>query len=101
MKFIERHLQRIIDLCRKYRVKSLAVFGSVLTDRFNNQSDIDFLVNFDTTDHENWDYVSNYFDLRDALENIFGRRVDLIEESALRNKFFIANVNRTKQIIYG
>lgn len=101
MKFIERHLQRIIDLCRKYRVKSLAVFGSVLTDRFNDQSDIDFLVNFDTTDHENWDYVSNYFDLRDALENIFGRRVDLIEESALRNKFFIANVNRTKQIIYG
>ena len=101
MKLIELNLQRIIDLCRKHKVKTLSVFGSILTDRFNDQSDVDLLVNFDTTDHEKWDYVTNYFDFRDALEKLFGRKVDLIEEGGLRNKYFIANVNRTKLMIYG
>lgn len=101
MKLIELNIQKIIELCHRYRVKSLAVFGSILTDRFNEDSDVDLLVNFDTTDHEQWDYVSNYFDLQEALEKLFGRKVDLVVEKGLRNKYFIANVNRTKQIIYG
>lgn len=79
----------------------MAVFGSILTDRFNDDSDIDMLVNFDTTDHEKWDYVGNYFDLQESLESILGRKVDLVVEKGLKNKYFIANVNRTKQLIYG
>ena len=94
-------MQRIIDLCLKHKVKILAVFGSILTDRFNDQSDVDLLVNFDTTDHEKWDYVTNYFDFKEALEKVFGRKVDLVVENGLKNKYFIANVNRTKQMIYG
>ena len=101
MKLIELNLQRIFDLCRKHKVKTLAVFGSILTDRFNDQSDVDLLVDFESIDHDKFDYVSNYFGLRDALEMLLGRRVDLIEEKGLRNKYFIANVNRTKQVIYG
>ena len=101
MKLIELNMQRIIDLCLKHKVKTLAVFGSILTDRFNDQRDVDFLVNFDTTDHEKSDYVTNYFDFRDALERLFGRKVDLVVEKGLKNKYFIANVNRTKQMIYG
>ena len=94
-------MQRIIDLCLKHKIKTLAVFGSILTDRFNDQSNVDFLVNFDTTDHEKWDYVTNYFDFQEALEKVFGRKVDLVVEKELKNKYFIANVNRTKQMIYG
>lgn len=101
MKLIELHLQRIIDLCRKHKVRTLSVFGSILTDRFNDKSDVDLLVDFEPIDHDKFDYVSNYFGFRDALENLFGRKVDLIEEGGLRNKYFIANVNRTKQMIYG
>lgn len=101
MKLIELNITKILELCRKYKVKTLAVFGSILTDKFNDQSDVDLLVNFDTANHEEWDYVSNYFDFRDALERLFKRKVDLIEEGGLRNKYFIANVNRTKKIIYG
>lgn len=101
MKLIELNLQRIINLCRKHKVKSLAVFGSILTDRFNDQSDVDLLVDFEPIDHDKFDYVSNYFGLRDALELLFNRKVDLIEEKGLRNKYFIDNVNRTKQVIYG
>lgn len=101
MKLIELNLQRIIDLCKKFRVKSLAVFGSILTDKFNDNSDVDLLENFDTTDHEMWDYVSNYFDFQEALEKLLDRKVDLVVEKGLKNKYFISNVNRTKQLIYG
>lgn len=48
MKIIEINLGRIIDLCKKYRVKKLYVFGSILTDRFNDDSDVDFSVDFDS-----------------------------------------------------
>lgn len=100
MKLIELNLQRIFALCRKHRVRTLSVFGSILTDRFSDKSDVDLLVNFDTTDHENWDYVGNYFDFQKALEDLFGRKVDLVVEKSLKNKYFIDNVNRTKQLIY-
>ncbi|MDE6553774.1 MAG: nucleotidyltransferase domain-containing protein [Muribaculaceae bacterium] len=101
MKLIELNIQRIFELCKIYKVKSLAVFGSILTDRFNEHSDVDLLVDFEPTDHDKFDYVSNYFNFRDALECLFNRKVDLIEEKGLRNKYIIANLNRTKQVIYG
>lgn len=101
MKLIEPHIQRIYELCRRHRVISLYVFGSVLTDRFNDDSDVDFLVNFEPVENNAFDFVSNYFDFRKALEQIFNRKIDLIEEKGLRNKYFIANLNRTKQVIYG
>lgn len=101
MKLIELNLERIIDLCRRHKVKSLAVFGSILTDRFSDQSDVDLLVDFEPTDPDKFDYVTNFFDLQDSLESLLKRKVDLVVGSALRNKYFINNVNRTKQIIYG
>ena len=69
MKLIELNLQRIIDLCRKHKVKTLAVFGSILTDKFNDQSDVDLLVDFDEeiTYHN---YADNFFELYHALRNL-------------------------------
>ncbi len=101
MNLIELNLQRIIDLCRKHKVKTLAVFGSILTDRFNDKSDVDMLVDFEHIDHETFDYVGNYFDLRDALEHIFNRTVDLIEYGNNLNPVFKASIDKTKQNIYG
>ncbi len=101
MKLIELNLHRIIDLCRLHKVRTLSVFGSILTEHFSDTSDVDLLVEFESIAPDEFDYVSNYFDFRDALESLFDRKVDLIEEKGLRNKYFIANVNRTKQVIYG
>lgn len=101
MKLIELNLQRIIELCRIHKVKSLAVFGSILTDRFNDDSDVDLLIDFEQLDPDKFDYVTNFFDLQDSLEALLKRKVDLVIGSALRNRFFINNVNRTKQVIYG
>lgn len=101
MRLIELNLQRILELCRKHRVKTLSVFGSILTDRFNDQSDVDLLVDFEQADHESFDYVSNYFDLKDSLEQLFNRTVDLIEYGENLNPIFKALVDKKKRIIYG
>lgn len=101
MKLIELNIDHIIALCKLFRVRSMAVFGSILTDRFNDNSDVDLLVDFDTTDHEQWDYVGNYFGLKDALENLFGRKVDLIERGGIRNPLFLKSIDSKKQMIYG
>lgn len=101
MKLIELNLQRIIDLCRKHKVKTLAVFGSILTDRFNDQSDVDLLVDFEPMDHDVFDYVGNYYDLKYSLEKIFRRKVDLIEYGNNLNPVFKALVDKEKQVIYG
>lgn len=99
MKLIELNLQKIFDLCRRYKVNKLFVFGSILTTRFNNESDIDMVVNFQDIPLE--DYADNYLNFKDALVQLLGREVDLLEETGIRNKVLQANIDRTKQLIYG
>ena len=101
MKLIELNITKIIDICRNHKVKSLAVFGSVLTDRFNDKSDIDFLIDFENVSLDSFDYVDNFLSLVASLENLLGRTVDLVVGASMRNKYFIQNVNRTKKVIYG
>lgn len=98
MKIIERYISIINELCIKYKVKNLFVFGSILTDRFGAESDIDFLVEFKK--NEISDYFSNYYDLKEALEDLFKRAVDLVESQSLKNPYFIENVNSTKALVY-
>ena len=86
-------------LCRKHGVRQLYAFGSVLTPNFSENSDIDLLVDFNK--EEIADYFTNYFDLKYALEDLFGRKVDLVEDTAINNPIFRRNVDRTKSIIYG
>ena len=99
MSIIESNIDRIILLCKKHKVTALSVFGSVLTEKFNDESDIDMLVDFDTMPIE--EYVDNYFNLSDELNKLLGRDIDLIEDKAIRNPVFRDNVNRTKVQIYG
>lgn len=101
MNLIELNIGRIIELCHQYIVRTLAVFGSILTDKFNDSSYVDLLVDFDTTNHEQREYVCNYFDFLEALENLFGRKVDLIERGGVRNKLFLNLIDKKKQMIYG
>ncbi len=98
MKIIERYIGIINELCIKYKVKNLFVFGSILTDRFNAESDVDFLVDFKK--EEIADYFSNYFDLKEALEDLLNRDVDLVESQSLKNPYFINSVNATKTLVY-
>ena len=65
MNLIESNMDKIIALCKKYKVSKLFVFGSILTNRFNKENDVDFIVNCDK--EQVTDYFSNFFDLKSAL----------------------------------
>ena len=100
MYLITDNLQKLVTLCRIYKVKRLYAFGSILTSRFNDQSDVDILVDFNSEiTHQN--YADNYFDFHDALRSLFGREVDLVDESAVKNPYFKAELEETKYLIYG
>ena len=100
MDFFSKYRPSIIALCEKHKVKRLVAFGSVLTSRFPEKSDIDLVVDFDK-EVEQVDYVNNFFDLRDALSAIFHREIDLLEDKAIRNPVLRRNIDRTKSLIYG
>lgn len=99
MDLIESNLDKIISLCKKHAVDRLFVFGSVLTNKFNFKSDIDFLVDFKPIDRAN--YADNYFDLKFSLEEVFQRHVDLLEERAIKNPYLKKSIDSTKKLIYG
>ena len=85
MNLIESNMDKIIALCKKYKVSKLFVFGSILTNRFNKENDVDFIVNFDKA----------------QVEDVLGREVDLLEEHAICNHYLKENIERTKALIYG
>ena len=93
--------KQLEDICRKYHVTELSVFGSVLTKNFRKDSDIDFLVSFDEKGIDLLEYADNYFGLLEELEKITSRKVDLVEKKSLSNPFFIEELEETKQVIYG
>lgn len=97
-KIIEENIEIIEQLCKKYDVKSLYAFGSVVSEKFNEQSDIDFLIKFNTLDFSN--YADNYLNLAEELENVFDRKVDLVTEKSLSNPYFIESVNSSRIMIY-
>ena len=100
MNLIHENIDKIFALCRKYKVKNMYVFGSIITPRFNESSDIDFLVNFNgEVDHLS--YADNILDFYAELKALFGRNVDLVDETSIKNPFFKKEVERTKQLIYG
>ena len=103
MKLIELNMDKIITLCKKYKVAKLWVFGSILTPHFNDDSDVDFSVNFDseTINREGLDWADIFFDFMHELENIFERRIDLVCDDAVKNKFFRDELDKTKLLIYG
>ncbi len=91
-------LDVLIDLCKYYKVKSMYAFGSVCTDRFTDQSDIDLLIAFDSISIEQ--YSDYYFELHYKLQDIFKRDIDLVTEKSLSNPFFVKSIELTKQLIY-
>ena len=99
MNLIESNIETIMQLCSTHYDNKLYVFGSVLKESFNKDRDIDLIVDFGQIDLV--DYADNYFDLKEQLESIFNRPVDLLEEKAIRNPYFKAQVDIEKQLIYG
>lgn len=85
-------------VCRSLPVKRLGFFGSALTRNFAPNSDVDVLVTFELD--ENIDLFDKYFELKEQLEEIFEREVDLVMDKPFRNPVFRESVEKTKSLIY-
>ena len=86
------------SICKSFGVRRLMSFGSVNTDRFGANSDIDLLVMFDKSDDH--DLFSRYFGLKERLEEIFQRPVELVFDRNFKNPYFRESVNKSKKLIY-
>lgn len=92
---VPRH--QIDNFCRRWRVVELAVFGSVLREDFRPDSDVDVLVSFEkSAPWSAFDLVS----MREELEAIFGRPVDLIEKEGLQNPFRRSAILSSREVLY-
>ena len=90
---------QIRNLCRRHHVKRLDIFGSAVTGDFRrDESDIDFLVEFD--DSPEGQRFETRFQLNKELEALFGRSVDLVDDSAIQNPYFRDEVDQTREPIY-
>ncbi|HMQ49332.1 MAG TPA: nucleotidyltransferase domain-containing protein [Saprospiraceae bacterium] len=98
MELINKHRKELEKACSTFKVKELYAFGSILTDKFKSDSDIDFIVSILSNDPI--EYAENYFELKFELERIFKRKIDLLEQKAIRNKTFENLVNQQKMLVY-
>lgn len=95
---LKTHASAIRQICRKHRVRRLDVFGSILSDAFDAQSDIDFLVDFDREGYNG--AFEQFMGFKSDLEDLLGRRVDLVVSRSFRNHHFRKEVEETKQFVY-
>jgi len=96
---IQSRRPQLDALCRRMGVRRLEVFGSAARDDFNPaSSDIDFLVEFDPS--IDGSALETYFGLKDELEALFARPVDLVMPGAVRNPYVRAEIDRARQVVY-
>jgi len=98
---IEQRREAIVELCRRFRVRRLYIFGSAAAaDRFDpDRSDLDFLVAMDDR-RPTGSYADRVLDLADALEQLFGRHIDLVTEESIRNPYFRREIEATRRLVY-
>ena len=96
---IEDHREALEDLCRRFRVRRLELFGSAVGEKFDRESsDLDFIVEFDGLCEGQ--YADMYFGLAEALRDLFRRDVDLVVLSAVKNPYFRESIERSRTLLY-
>jgi len=97
---VENNRDNIRDLCRRYGVRRLELFGSAATEAFDPaRSDLDFLVEF-LPEQQLGPWLRHYFEFQSELARLFGRPVDLVLSGAVRNAYFQREIDRTRTVLY-
>ncbi|NLX06946.1 MAG: nucleotidyltransferase family protein [Phycisphaerae bacterium] len=94
---VEIPTEHVADFCRRWRVRELALFGSVLTERFGPESDVDVLVTFAA--EATWS-LFDLVDMEAELHELFGRPVHLVEQDTIRDPFRRQSILAGKEVIY-
>lgn len=96
---IENNIAEINRLCLQFHVKKLELFGSAISDRFDEKSsDIDFLVEF--KELQAGQYADSYFGLLEAIKKLLGRNVDIVMIKAIKNRYFLQKIDRNRKVLY-
>ena len=95
---IRDNIQSIRSILQEHHVKRAFVFGSVCTEKFSDDSDVDLIISFQKRYFDN--YVDNYFSLEAALSMLLQKEIDIVVEETIMNPFFIQSINQTKTPIY-
>jgi predicted nucleotidyltransferase len=96
---IESHREELQALCRRFHVRRLDLFGSAARGDFNPEhSDFDFIVEFDRSPPQH--PFDSYFGLKEGLEALFDRKVDLVELGAVRNPYLKASILQSRENVY-
>ena len=96
---VREQVAELEQLCLHYNVLKLDLFGSAATSRYRpKESDLDFVVEFQPL--PDGAYADTYFGLLEALERLFGKPVDLVVDSAIKNPYFRQSIEETKRLIY-
>jgi len=99
LELIEQKRRELELVCRRFGVKTLELFGSATDGGFDPaRSDLDFLVEF--LPEPSSRIFHGYFDLRDELEGLFGRKVDLVMPRAIRNRYLLKTINQQRKLVY-
>ena len=97
--FIESRSAELAELCRRFHVRRLDLFGSATGENFDpSRSDVDLLVEFEPGG--TMKALDQYFGLKEALEALFGRPVDLVSASALKNPYMRKSIEETREVLY-
>jgi predicted nucleotidyltransferase len=98
-KILHTHEHEIRELCARLGVRRLEVFGSAVTDRFDPAcSDFDFLYEFN--DPQGVGLADRFFELKEGLETLLGRAVDLVYAPGIENPYFLRKVNAQRRVLY-
>jgi predicted nucleotidyltransferase len=98
--FLNEKLPEITKMFKEHHVKSAYAFGSVVTDKFNEESDVDFIINMDESLEP---LVSGeaILDLYEKLADLLNRDIDIVSEKYVKNPYFKEELDEKKQLIYG
>ena len=96
--FLDEYIEEIQGLCKEHEVISLYVFGSVLNDRFGEDSDVDFLV--DISGNDPIDYAEKYFELKFKLQDLIKKPIDLLEQKGIKNSHLLQSIEKSKVKLY-
>jgi predicted nucleotidyltransferase len=96
---IDNYLPKIKEICTAYRIKRLFIFGSALSNNFSKDSDIDLLVEFNRTGIKG--SFDQYFNFKEAMEEVLGRKIDLVCRNSISNPIFSEEIESSKKELYG
>ncbi len=96
---LAEHAEALRALCQRLHVRKLEIFGSATTTDFDpERSDFDFLYEFE--DYSSVGLADRFFELMEGLESLFGRKVDIVDSTAIENPYFLRKINTQRRVLY-